>query len=80
MPSTPPFIVIGFSRGPRGQLRADPPQQFKVVERAEDAAERLLSRCVGAAVLEQPVDEFAEPKLVTALGELPAGFEESLAA
>ncbi len=80
MPSTPTFIVIGFSRGARGQLKADPPQQFKVVAKAEGAADRLLTRCVRAAVLEQLLDEFAEPKLVKAIGELPAGFEESLAA
>ena len=51
-----------------------------MVEKANAAADRLLSRCIGAAVLEQMADEFAEPKLVKSVGELPAGFEESLAA
>ncbi len=80
MSSTPTFIVVGFSRGARGQLKAGTPQQFKVLEKAAAAAERLIGRHVGAAVLEQMADEFAEPKLVRAVGELPAGFEESLAA
>ncbi len=80
MSSTPTFIVVGFTRGARGQLKAGQPQQFKAVERAVAAADRLLGRHVGAAVLEQMPDEFAEPKLVRSVGELPAGFEESLAA
>ncbi len=41
--------------------------------RGEKAVEQVLG-------LEQLPDEFAEPKLVTPVGELPAGFEESLAA
>ena len=51
-----------------------------MVEKANAAAARLGNRCVGAAVLEQLSDEFAEPKLVKAVGELPAGCVESLAA
>ena len=80
MSSTPTFIVVAFSRGARGALKAGQPQQFKVLEKAKAAADRLLGRYVGAAVLEQMADEFAEPKLVWSKGDLPAGFEESLAA
>ena len=80
MPSTPTFIVVGFTRGARGQLKAGAPQQFKAVEKAIAVADRLVPRCAGAVVLEQLPDEFAEPKLVRSVGELPAGFEESLAA
>ena len=79
-PSTPTFIVVGFLPGVRGQLKAGSPQQFKAAEKALAAADRLLGRYARAAVLEQLPDEFAEPRLVKAVGELPAGFEESLAA
>ena len=80
MPATSTFIVIGFSTGARGQLRAAQPKQFKMLDRAIWAAEKAIGRYIGAAVVEQLPDEYAEPKLVKALGRLPAGFEESLAA
>ncbi len=80
MPATSAFIVISFSQGPRGQLKTGPKQEFKLLDKAVAMAERLMGRFLGVAVLEQLPDEFAEPKLVKALGRLPAGFEESLAA
>ena len=80
MTATSTFIVIPFSVGARGQLKAAQAQQFKLLDRAVWAAEKAISRYVGAAVIEQLPDEHAEPKLVKAFGRMPAGFEEGLAA
>ena len=80
MSFTPIFIVVGFVRSACGQLKAGSPQQFRAQEKAIAAADHLLGRHAGAVVPEQSADEFGEPRLVKALGDLPAGFEESLAA
>ena len=77
---TSTFILIPFVNGARGQLKPGTTQSFKTLDRAAAAAERSADRFIGVAVLEQLPDEFAEPKLVKALGRLPAGFEEGLAA
>ena len=76
----PTFILIAFVPGPRGKPKAGTPQTFRDEAKAIAAADRTALRVQGVVVLEQMEDEFAEPRLVKAIGRVPEEMLESLAA
>ena len=76
----PTFILITFLPGQRGKAKASTPQTFRDEGKALAAADRIALRVQGVIVLEQTDDEFAEPRLVKAIGAVPEEMLDSLAA
>ncbi len=69
-----PFVADGTSLHPVSPVRS----RFEGYARA--VAEQAALTYAGVAVIEQPPDEFAEPRLVEAIGRVPATMLDSLAA
>ena len=77
------YLVIPFHRGARGRIGAGQAQSFKILDKAMTYGERMAAERVGALVLEadpKPDDEFATPKLIAKLGDVPDEAVEALAA
>ena len=79
------YIILPFVVAKRGnKLVPCPPQKAKDATRAIAAAERMAGQYAGIVVLEEESDPeqdiFAEPRLLRAIGNVPAEMIESLAA
>lgn len=79
------FIILPFVVAKRGgKLTACPRQEAKSAEKAIAAAERMAGQVAGVAVLEERFDAaediYEEPRLLRAMGEVPAEMIEALAA
>ena len=79
------YIILPFVVAKRGnKLVPCPQQKAKDATRAIAAAERMAGQYAGVVVLEEESDPeqdiFAEPRLLRAIGNVPAEMIESLAA
>ena len=79
------YIILPFVVAKRGgRLVPGIPQKAKDATRAIAAAERMAGRYAGLVVLEESSDPerdiYAEPRLLRAIGNVPAEMIESLAA
>ena len=79
------YIILPFIVGKRGgKLVPCPAQKAKDAARAIAAAERMAGQYAGLVVLEEQSDPeqdiYAEPRLLRAIGNVPAEMVESLAA
>jgi hypothetical protein len=68
-------LVQAFSRGKRGALVADKPQQYKTAEEAERRAGRMVDGVAGVMAYSMEVDEesgdYGTPKVLFSAGEVP---------
>ena len=79
------YIILPFVVAKRGnKLVPCPPQKAKDAARAIAAAERMAGQYAGIVVPEEESDPeqdiYAEPRLLRAIGNVPAEMIESLAA
>ena len=79
------FIILPFVVAKRGgKLVPCPAQKAKDAGKAVAAAERMAGQYAGIVVLEETSDPeqdiYAEPRLIRAIGNVPAEMLESLAA
>ena len=79
------FIILPFVVAKRGgKLLANPRQEAKTAEKAIAAAERMAGQVAGVAVLEETFDAaqniYEEPRLLRAIGQMPAEMIEASAA
>jgi hypothetical protein len=74
------FIVVPFVAGGGTSLHPVSPTRVRIEAYAQAVAEQVAPIYAGVAVIEQPPDEFAEPRLVKAIGRVPKAMLRSLAA
>jgi hypothetical protein len=78
------YIILPFLLDKRGKLKAGTAQKAKDCNKAITAAERMAGQYAGIVVLEEQCDPeqdiFAEPRLIRAIGQVPAEMIEQLAA
>ena len=74
------FIVVPFEPGAGTSLHPAPPVRVRMEASARAVAEQVAPVYAGVAVIEQPPNEFAEPRLVKAIGRVPKAMLKSLAA
>lgn len=76
----PTFIVVPFVAGRGASLHPGSPVRVRIEAYARAIAKQAAPVYAGIAVIEQPPDEFAEPRLVKTIGRVPEAMLESLAA
>ncbi|MET0331329.1 MAG: hypothetical protein ABW154_07855 [Dyella sp.] len=68
-------LVQAFSRGKRGALVADKPQQYKTAQEAERRATRMVESVAGVLAYAMEVDEesgeYGAPQVLFTAGEVP---------
>jgi hypothetical protein len=74
------FVVIPFIAGRGASLFPASPLRIRTEAYARAIAEEAAPIYAGVAVIEQPFDEFEEPRLVKAIGRIPETMFDSLAA
>ena len=74
------FIVVPFEAGEGTSLHPASPMRVRMEAYARAVAEQVAPVYAGVAVIEQPPNEFAEPRLVKAIGRVPKAMLKSLAA
>jgi len=74
------FIVVPFVAGGGTSLHPGSPICVRIEAYARAVAEQAAPVYAGVAVIEQPPDEFAEPRLVKTIGRVPEAMLKSLAA
>jgi len=66
------FIMVPFVAGAGGALLPGQPIRARAKRNALAIAAKAARLYAGAAVIEQPADDFAEPRLVDTAGRVPA--------
>lgn len=66
------FLVVPFDRNADGKLQPGAPARLATEDEAEFAAELFVNFHAGIAVIGDPDDEFAEPRLVQTFGRIPS--------
>jgi hypothetical protein len=74
------FVVIPFIAGRGASLFPASPLRIRTEAYARAVAEEAAPIYAGVAVIEQPSDEFEEPKLIKAIGRIPDMMLDCLAA
>ncbi len=67
----PTFIMVPFLAGGGEELHPGSPLRFGIEAYARAVADSAAPLYAGVAVLEEPADAFAEPRLVEARGRVP---------
>jgi hypothetical protein len=76
----PTFIVVPFEAAGGTSLHPASPVRRRMEASARAVADQVALVYAGVAVIEQPPDEFAEPRLIKAIGRVPETMLKSLAA
>ena len=64
------FLVVPFDHNTDGNLRPGSPVRLDTEEAAEFAAQQVAEFHAGLAIIEDPADEFGEPRLLAIFGRI----------